>query len=73
MPSCATGYALACGALDCPQCGDPNFTEDEDDDRRECLDCGAAMVHEYGPIKDSRTGHVDDGGYWECRECGGVS
>ena len=60
---CGIGYAKFCGALDCPRCGDPNY-----DPEAECPKCGERMEHQYGPIKDPMTGHVEFGGYYEC-EC----
>jgi ssDNA-binding Zn-finger/Zn-ribbon topoisomerase 1 len=67
MPTYGSGYALACGALDCPVCGDPNYVEPEDDDKPTCPDCGAALVHKYGVYARG-----EEGGYYECsnEECG---
>ena len=52
--------------------GSALLEDDECDDDREC-DCGATMVHTYGPMRDPVTGHVEDGGYWECPYCEAVS
>ncbi len=45
-----------------------------EDEQRTCSQCNSdePMVHKYGLVRDPVTRYPEEGGYWECPECGGV-
>lgn len=46
--------------------------DDEQDEPRTCHQCNSdePLVHRYGLVRDPVTRHPEEGGYWQCLECG---